>query len=127
FVLTLSKPPSSPRSVEFRTQDGTAISPYDYLGTNVVVQFPTGVTNQFVDVMTLNDTEDEHAETFLALLSNPSHLDIAVGQAIGPILAVIPRSISLTDILFIAVAPTSPSAPFPVVLPPPPILPISMR
>jgi subtilisin-like proprotein convertase family protein len=127
FVLTLSKPPSSPRSVEFRTQDGTAVSPVDYLGTNVVVQFPAGVTNQFVDVMTLNDTEDEPAETFLALLSNPDHLDIATSQALGTILDDDPPCISINDILVIDVGSNSLVGTFIVSLSSTSSFPISMR
>ena len=97
FILTLSKPPSSLRTLNFTTFDDTATSGLDYVGTNVLVQFPAGITLANVDVLTLSDTIDEPNETFFARLSNPFNLDFENAEAIGTIIDGNPPCIRVED------------------------------
>ncbi len=58
-------------SVQFTTVNGSAISPNDYRGTNLTLNFAVNVSQQTVIIPIVSDTLDENNETFNAVLSNP--------------------------------------------------------
>ena len=59
-------------TVDFATQDGTAIAGTDYTTTNTQVTFLNGETLKTIFVPLINNTKDEPSRTFTATLSNPS-------------------------------------------------------
>jgi trimeric autotransporter adhesin len=94
-VVTLSTlggaPLPAPVTVDFATQNGTAIAGSDYTATSGTLTFPAGSphgSQQTINVPLINDTVPEVAETFLVNLSNPS----------GGILGTIPsHTVTITD------------------------------
>src|SRR5262249_30355188 len=81
----LSQSNASSVTVNFTTQDTTALAGSDYLATNGLVTFPPGVTNQTIAVAILGDLLNETNETFRVVLSNPVNATLADAQAIGTI------------------------------------------
>jgi Calx-beta domain/Carboxypeptidase regulatory-like domain len=59
-------------TVDFATQNGTAIAGTDYTTTNTQVTFLNGETFKTIFVPLTNNTKDEPSRTFSATLSNPS-------------------------------------------------------
>ncbi len=82
FTISLSEPVSEAVSVDFETQNGTAMSGSDFLGTTTpqrVTFQPNGPLTQDVTVTVLHDKAFEADETFTVALSNP----IGPGAALG--------------------------------------------
>jgi uncharacterized delta-60 repeat protein len=71
-ILHRSFPYGPPFTVEFSTRDASALAGEDYAETNLVVSFPSGLTNLIVRVRILDDTRFEGVETFTVSLANPS-------------------------------------------------------
>jgi hypothetical protein len=71
FVVRLTAPSTNEISVNFATQDGTALAGSDYESTNGTVVFAPGETMKSVVVTLLPDGPPEDAETFSLALSNP--------------------------------------------------------
>ncbi len=59
-------------TVDFATQDGTAVAGTDYTTTNTQVTFLNGETLKTIFVPLINNTKDEPSRTFSAILSNPN-------------------------------------------------------
>lgn len=70
FVLRLHGSQTDPVSVDFATQNGTALSGTDYIGTNGTVTFAPGETAKTVSVSLLPDVPPEEDEVFYLNLSN---------------------------------------------------------
>jgi hypothetical protein len=70
FVLRLHGSQTDPVSVDFATQDGTALSGTDYVATNGTVTFAPGETAKTVSVSLLPDGPPEEDEVFYLNLSN---------------------------------------------------------
>ena len=84
FVVTLSKQSSSVVSMNYATQNGTAVAGSDFVATNGTLNFAPGEMVKTVKVTLVNDTALEAAEAFtLALtnLTNATSLD-PIGTAI---------------------------------------------
>jgi Calx-beta domain/Carboxypeptidase regulatory-like domain len=59
-------------TIDFATQNGTAIAGTDYTTTTTQVTFLNGETLKTILVPLINNTKDEPSRTFTATLSNPS-------------------------------------------------------
>ncbi|MBL9122456.1 MAG: hypothetical protein JNG90_02410 [Planctomycetaceae bacterium] len=73
FTVTLSAPSSHSLTVNFATQNGTALAPGDYSAANGTLTFAPGETVKKILVSVLGDTRDDaDSETFSVVLSNPA-------------------------------------------------------
>ncbi len=70
FVITLSKNYDQPISLDYRTQDGSALAGADYQSAAGVITFPAGTISQRANVTVLADAFEEPQETFGLELSN---------------------------------------------------------
>ncbi|NLP58381.1 Calx-beta domain-containing protein, partial [Lutibacter sp. B1] len=86
FIVTLTGNVQGSFTVDFATEDGTAISPDDYIATNGILTFEgtTGETHE-IAVTIENDDIAEGAEEFYVNLSNLSStlINIIDGQGVG--------------------------------------------
>ena len=87
FTVTLSPPVSSTVTVEYATSDGTATAGSDYTATSGTLTFSSNETTKTVSVPILDDTVEDHGETFTLTLSNPSGAVLADATATGTIAA----------------------------------------
>lgn len=71
FVLRLHGSQTSPVSVDFATQNGTALSGTDYVATNGTATFAPGELTTTVSVALMPDGPPEEDEVFYLNLSNP--------------------------------------------------------
>jgi len=85
FRVTLSEISRESVFVSWRTSDGTAIAPQDYVQANGLVQLAPGETQKDVQVLVNGDTQVEPNETFNVVLSEPVGATIADGQGVGTI------------------------------------------
>ncbi len=72
FPLTLSCPMESEVSVRYATTNGTALAGSDYLASQGVVTFPSGVVSRTVTVPVLGDDQHELHENFIVHLTEPA-------------------------------------------------------
>jgi glucose/arabinose dehydrogenase len=63
-------------SVDFATQDGTALAPGDYQNTSGTVTFAEGETSKTLRIAVTNDSVAEPNETFQVNFSNPVNLTL---------------------------------------------------
>jgi hypothetical protein len=70
FVITLDRPSGSVVSIDYATQDGTALHGSDYVAASGTLKFAPGETAKTVKVLLNNDTLHEGPETFSLALSN---------------------------------------------------------
>ena len=87
FTVSLTEASTEAVSVDFTTNDGTAIAGEDYLASSGTVTFAPGETSQTITLSIIGDTivEDPQEETFTVNLSNPSGATIVDDEAIGTI------------------------------------------
>ena len=86
FRVTLDRASSSPVTVDYATQDGTAVAAAaDYTATSGTLTFAPGETAKTVTVAVLDDAHDEGAETLTLTLSNATGAHIADATATGTI------------------------------------------
>jgi predicted extracellular nuclease len=86
-------------TVNFATQDGTALAGSDYTPRTGQVLFPSGVTSRSVAVVILSDTLNEADETFSLMLPAASNAVIVDSQGVGTILNDDPLpSLAITDV-----------------------------
>jgi len=71
FTLSLTQAQPNPVSVDYATQDGTAIAGEDYVATNGTVVFAPGEIAKVVSITVTADAPPEDDETFYLNLSNP--------------------------------------------------------
>gem|GEM_PF-486432 len=76
FLVSLSHPSASTVTVDFATQDGTAIAGLDYQPVSGRLTFAPGVTSQNILVPIIGDTLDEVDEIFTVVLSNPGNVQL---------------------------------------------------
>ena len=69
FVITLDRSSGGVVSVNYATQDGTALAGSDYVAASGTVNFAPGETAKTVKVLLVDDTIKEVAETFSLALS----------------------------------------------------------
>jgi CSLREA domain-containing protein len=72
FTFTVTKTGNIAASVDFATQDGTAMAGSDYVATNGTLNFAPGDTTKQIIVTVSGDTTPEPTETFTVHLSNAS-------------------------------------------------------
>ena len=77
FTVRLSEATTQPVTVNFATQDGTAIGGSDFTATNGLLTFAPGEVAKTIIVPVLGDTAVEPDETFAVVLTGPS------GAALG--------------------------------------------
>ena len=83
FTVILTTASDQTVSVDYRTEDGTAMAGTDYLATSGTLTFPPGTTSQTITVQVNGDNMDELDETFQVLLSNPVNAGIIMPLATG--------------------------------------------
>ncbi|WP_138988532.1 Calx-beta domain-containing protein, partial [Neptunomonas concharum] len=86
FTVTLSNPSTSPVTVDYATQDGTATAGLDYTAVSDTLTFAPGVTSLTVTVPVTDDFIAEGAETLDLVLSNPTNATIIDNVGLGTIL-----------------------------------------
>ena len=69
FVITLDRPSAGVVSMNYATQDGTALAGSDYVAASGTLKFAPGETAKTVKVALINDTLQEGAEAFSLALS----------------------------------------------------------
>ncbi|RYX84532.1 hypothetical protein EON83_09270 [bacterium] len=87
FRVALDRPSSTPITVNYAVNNGTAIADSDFtLPTGNVLTFPAGTIGPLnIVVPVIADRLNEDDETFSVLLSAPTGARIGVGSAIGTI------------------------------------------
>jgi len=85
FTVTLTPAETSTVTVDFATQDGTAMAPADYTALQGTLTFQPGQTIKRVDVRVKADTLTEPVETFQVNLSNAVGATIVDGTGVGSI------------------------------------------
>lgn len=73
FTVSLSRPTVRPVTVNYFTEDGTAVAGQDYLGRNGQLTFAAGELSKTVSVPILGDVTYEGAEAFYVRLSNATN------------------------------------------------------
>ena len=84
FVITLNKPSNSLVSMNYATQNGTAIAGSDFVAASGTLKFAPGETAKTIKVTLLNDSLAESSEVFnlsLSAITNATTLD-PIGTAI---------------------------------------------
>ena len=94
FTVTLSADASAPVTVNFATQDGTAVAGEDYLAASGTLTFAPGEGSKDITVQVLGDGTLEPDETLVINLSGATNAVIADGLAVGLIVNDDPRTVS---------------------------------
>jgi hypothetical protein len=94
FTVNLSAASDAPVTVDFATQDGTAIAGQDYLAASGTLTFAPGKTSKTITVQVIGNDVVEGDDTFFVNLSGATNALIADGQAVGTIEDDEPRTIS---------------------------------
>jgi hypothetical protein len=71
FTVSLTAARSQTVSVDFSTQDGSAVAGQDYVATNGTLTFSPGETSRTISVAVTADGPPESDEQFTVVLSNP--------------------------------------------------------
>ena len=85
FRVTLSAASGQAVTVDYRTRQGTAITGGDFTGESGTLSFAPNATERFIEVQTLDDTDDEDSEKFTVELSNPAGATLLGDIGIGTI------------------------------------------
>ena len=86
FRVVLAEASSESVTVQYATQDGTAIAGADYTATSGTLTFAPGETEKFIGVAIADDATVESSETFTLELSAAEGATLATNQASGTIL-----------------------------------------
>ena len=87
FTVTLDQPATVTTTVDFSTQDGTAIGGVDYVPNTGTLTFPPGTTQQNLVVQVFGDDLIEPNEDFSVVLSNPTgNTRVADGVGIATVI-----------------------------------------
>ncbi|MGD1918344.1 MAG: Calx-beta domain-containing protein, partial [Pleurocapsa sp.] len=87
FTISLSEASTETVTIDFSTNDETAIAGEDYLSSNGTISFDPGETTQTIALSIIGDTvaEEPVDETLLVNLTNASGATIVDGEATGTI------------------------------------------
>lgn len=85
FTISLGQAAPATASVDWATQDGSAVAGSDYTAASGTVTFAPGETTKTVTVAVTGDTTKEPDETFGLNLSNPVGTRVARANAVGTI------------------------------------------
>jgi hypothetical protein len=72
FTVTLAAASTSPLTVDYSTQDGTAVAGTDYVAATGTLTFAPGITTQTFTVQVTPDLPNQNNTAFTVALSNPS-------------------------------------------------------
>ena len=86
FDVSLTNPSSSTISVDYATNNGTAVPPGDYTTVVDTLQIAPGLTSGTIEVQTNQDLLNEASETMTVTLSSPSNATIGTPTGTGTIL-----------------------------------------
>ncbi len=87
FTVTLANPPAvGPVTVDFTTEDETALANVDYVPRSGTLTFLPGQTEQTIAVPILGQTEAVPHKLFEVVLSNPTDAGVASSVGVGDIL-----------------------------------------
>jgi hypothetical protein len=86
FTVSLSAPTTQPVSVDYRTIDGTATAPGDYLPVSGTIELAPGDTSATVAVTVLADDQNEVTEQYSLELAAPVNATVADGSGRGRII-----------------------------------------
>ena len=83
FLVTLDPAASGTVTVDYATQDGTAVAPADYTATSGTLTFAPGEREKKTDLVPITDDDEaDSGETFRLMLSNPTGSDANNGAAV---------------------------------------------
>ena len=85
FVVTLSRAATRAFTVDYATEDGSALAGVDYTAASGTLAFQAGESSQTVEVAVLDDDHDEGEETLTLELSNASGGRLTDDEATGTI------------------------------------------
>ena len=86
FTVTLSPDHNQTVTVDYATEDGTAVSPDDYIATSGTLTFAPGVTEQTIEVSVVANDIPQPDRVFYVNLSEASNAFILIGRATGTII-----------------------------------------
>jgi len=86
FTISLSATSVTDVTVDYATQDGTAVAPGDYTATSGTATIPADASSTTVAVPVVGDTIPEADETFTLKLSNPVGATLADATGIGTVI-----------------------------------------
>jgi hypothetical protein len=99
FTVSLSSASAAPVTVDYATEEGSALAPADYEPTSGTLTFAAGETSKQVTVRVVGDTLDEPHETYSLNLFNPSGATLGDARGVGTILDNDPAvSLSVDDV-----------------------------
>ncbi|MCU1452481.1 MAG: hypothetical protein JWN46_627 [Acidimicrobiales bacterium] len=87
FTVSLDHAASTPMTVHFHTEDGTALATVDYTPTSGTATVPAGQLSTTVPVTILGNQSDEPDKTFSLVLTSPTTAVIGTAKAAGTIKA----------------------------------------
>ena len=85
FVVTLDRAPRREVTVNYETEDGTAVADEDYVRANGMLVFAAGETEKTVSVQVLDDAHSEGHETLTLRLGGPVGAWLKDSEAVGTI------------------------------------------
>jgi hypothetical protein len=85
FTVTLNNPGPTPVTVQYATENGTAVSGSDYQAKSGTLTFASGERTKTISVPVAGDTTFEPDETFKVRLSSPSGATLADAEGLGTI------------------------------------------
>lgn len=109
FNVSMSGPTTSPVSVSFESQDGTALAGIDFEAVAGQLTFAPGETQKTISVPILGDRISEQNEAFTIKLTGSSGATIATATATGTILNDDPL-INIESAQFLEGQPTTPGS-----------------
>jgi len=83
FIVSLSNPSSQTITVNFTTENGTAIGGTDYTATSGTLTFAPGELNQTIAVSVIGDTDVEPGETFNLNFTTPTNATLTTPTVTG--------------------------------------------
>ena len=104
FRVSLHPPTLHSVLVSFSTHNGSATAGSDFIGTNGVLIFDPGQTNQFLPVPVLGDTVFEPNETFSVTLAGSVNAVLAKAVGVGTIInddaLTLPEAVDATQLVW---------------------------
>ena len=91
FVVTISQPAAVPVTVEYETQDGSAVAGADYTASTGTVDIRPGDTSAVIRVPVLANTVGEADESLTLQLQSAANAALGSGRATGTIRAAPPN------------------------------------
>ena len=81
FTVTVTGASTQPINVQYKTVDGSAVSPADYTGTpGSVLTIPTGSTSGTISIPIVGDIGNEPTETFQVVITSVGNATVEAGK-----------------------------------------------